>query len=74
MNQRVIARTGFLGTEFRVDELIASLSGRAWRTRSAGPGSKGERRLCLGPGAHQRSPRPAGRALAAGSPVPHGPH
>jgi hypothetical protein len=36
--------TGLLGTEFRADELIASLSGRSWRTRSAGPGSKGDRR------------------------------
>jgi SRSO17 transposase len=44
MNQRVIAKTGLLGTEFRADELIASLSGRSWRTRSAGPGSKGDRR------------------------------
>ncbi|QHK22335.1 IS701 family transposase [Pseudarthrobacter psychrotolerans] len=44
MNQRVIAKTGNLGTEFRADDLIASLSGRAWRTRSAGQGAKGERR------------------------------
>lgn len=44
VSQRVIAKTGLFGTEFRADELIASLSGRAWRTRSAGAGSKGERR------------------------------
>ncbi|XAS69618.1 IS701 family transposase [Micrococcaceae bacterium Sec5.7] len=44
MNQRVIAKTGALGTEHRADELIASLSGRAWRTRSAGLGTKGDRR------------------------------
>lgn len=44
MNQRVIGKTGALGVEFRADELIASLSGRAWRTRSAGQGAKGERR------------------------------
>ena len=44
VNQRVIAKTGALGTEFRADELIASLSGRSWRTRSAGNGAKGDRR------------------------------
>ncbi|MEO5781211.1 MAG: IS701 family transposase [Arthrobacter oryzae] len=44
MNQRVIGKTGALGVEFRAEELIASLSGRAWRTRSAGQGAKGERR------------------------------
>lgn len=44
VNQRVIAKTGPLGTEFRADELIAALSGRAWRTRSAGAGAKGDRR------------------------------
>ncbi len=44
MNQRVIAKTGTIGTEFRADELIATLSGRAWRIRSAGAGAKGERR------------------------------
>ena len=41
MNQHVIAKTG---GELRADEVIASLSGRAWRTRSVGQGSKGERR------------------------------
>lgn len=44
VNQRVIAKTGPLGRGFRADELIKSLSGRAWRTRSAGNGAKGERR------------------------------
>lgn len=43
-NQHVIAKTGVLGTEHRADKLIASLSGRSWRTRSAGAGSKGDRR------------------------------
>ncbi|WP_426997523.1 transposase [Pseudarthrobacter sp. N5] len=44
MNQRVIAKTGTLCTEFRADELIASPSGRAWRTRSGGAGSKDDSR------------------------------
>lgn len=44
MNQRVIAKAPGLGVEFRADGLIASLSGRSWRTRSAGNGSKGDRR------------------------------
>lgn len=44
VNQRVIARAGPIGTEFRADELTASLSGRSWRTRSAGQGAKGGRR------------------------------
>lgn len=44
VNQRVIAKTGPIGTEFRADQLIASLSGRSWRTRSAGAGAKGDRR------------------------------
>ena len=44
VNQRVIAKTGFIGTEYRADELINSLSGRSWRTRSAGQGAKGDRR------------------------------
>ena len=44
MNQRVFAKDGALGTECRADALIASLSGRAWRTRSAGLGAKGDRR------------------------------
>jgi SRSO17 transposase len=44
VNQRVIAKIGLLGTEYRADALIASLSGRAWRTRSAGTGAKGDRR------------------------------
>ncbi len=44
MNQRVItAGPGLLGTEWRADEFFASLDGRAWRTRTAGTGTKGER-------------------------------
>lgn len=43
VNQRVIAKQGFIGTEYRADELVASLSGRSWRTRSAGNGAKGHR-------------------------------
>lgn len=45
-SQHVISKTGPIGTEHRADELIASLSGRAWRTRSAGAGAKGQRRYC----------------------------
>ena len=46
MNQRVIAKTTtrVAGGESRADELIASLPATAWRTRSAGQGSKGDRR------------------------------
>ncbi|SDL05881.1 Transposase DDE domain-containing protein [Cryobacterium psychrotolerans] len=46
MNQRVIAKTtgSVPGGEWRADELIASLPATAWRTRSAGNGSKGDRR------------------------------
>lgn len=44
VNHHVIAKQGFIGTEYRADELIASLSGRSWRTRSAGDGAKGQRR------------------------------
>ena len=44
MNQRVIAKTGTLGSEGRADDLIAALPATAWRTRSAGRGSKGDRR------------------------------
>jgi SRSO17 transposase len=44
MNQHVIAKTGTLGAERRADELIAALPATAWRTRSAGTGSKGDRR------------------------------
>lgn len=44
VNQRVIAKTGLIGAEFRADQLIASLSGRSWRTRSGGAGAKGDRR------------------------------
>ena len=43
MNQRVIAKTGTLGSEGRADDLIAALPATAWRTRSAGRGSKGDR-------------------------------
>lgn len=44
VNHRVIAKQEFIGVEYRADELIASLSGRSWRTRSAGDGAKGHRR------------------------------
>lgn len=44
MNQRVIAPTAGLGEERRADELIASLRANAWRTRTAGAGTKGDRR------------------------------
>lgn len=44
MNQRVIAKTGALGSEVRADDLVAALPATAWRTRSAGNGSKGDRR------------------------------
>jgi hypothetical protein len=42
----VIAKTttSVLGHEDRVDALIAALPATAWRTRSAGQGSKGDRR------------------------------
>ena len=44
MNQRVITpESGALGVEGRTDELFAALDGRAWRTRTAGSGTKGER-------------------------------
>ena len=44
MNQRIItAGPGLLGTEWRADELIAALDGRAWRARTAGAGTKGNR-------------------------------
>jgi hypothetical protein len=43
VNQTVIAKTGLIGAEFRADQLIASLSGRSCRNRSAGP-AKGARR------------------------------
>jgi len=46
MNQRVIAKTttSIPGGEWRADKLIAALPATAWRTRSAGRGSKGDRR------------------------------
>lgn len=46
MNQRVIAKTttSIPGGEWRTDKLIAALPATAWRTRSAGRGSKGDRR------------------------------
>jgi SRSO17 transposase len=46
MNQRVIAKTtaSIPGGQWRADELIATLPATAWRTRSAGNGSKGDRR------------------------------
>ncbi|MDQ2743655.1 MAG: IS701 family transposase [Chloroflexota bacterium] len=44
MNQRATApEPGLLGTQWRADELFASLDGRAWRTRTAGAGTKGDR-------------------------------
>ncbi|GAC1503885.1 MAG: IS701 family transposase [Pseudarthrobacter sp.] len=44
MNQRVITPApGSFGAEGRADELFAALDGRAWRTRTAGTGTKGER-------------------------------
>lgn len=44
VNQHVIASSGDrVGQQFRADELIAALPAQAWRTRSAGKGSKGER-------------------------------
>lgn len=69
VNQRVIARAGPIGTEFRADELTASLSGRSWRTRS-GAGRQGRPPLRLGTRPDQRRQRPGGRALAAGTPLP----
>ena len=46
MNQRVIAKTtgSVSGGEWRADDLIAALPATAWRNRSAGMGSKGDRR------------------------------
>lgn len=35
---------GTLGVEGRADEIIATLDARAWRTRTAGAGTKGDRR------------------------------
>ena len=44
MNQHAIAQArGSVGGEGRADELFAALDGRAWRTRTAGTGTKGER-------------------------------
>lgn len=45
-SQRVIAKTttSILGKEYRADALIQALPATAWRTRSAGQGSKGDRR------------------------------
>jgi hypothetical protein len=40
MNLRVIARTGALGSEVRAGDLITALPAIAWRTRTAGAGSK----------------------------------
>lgn len=46
MNQRVIAKktASVPGCESRADDLITALPATAWRTRSAGHGSKGDRR------------------------------
>lgn len=43
-NQHVIAAEGPIGAEYRADELARALDGRRWRIRSAGEGSKGQRR------------------------------
>ena len=44
MNQHAITPTpGTLGIEGRADQLFVALDGRAWRTRTAGTGTKGER-------------------------------
>ncbi len=44
MNQRAITpEPGTVGVEGRADALFAALDGRAWRTRTAGAGTKGER-------------------------------
>lgn len=44
MNQQVITPApGSIGVQGRVDELVAALDPRAWRERTAGTGSKGER-------------------------------
>lgn len=44
MNQRVITPApASFGTEGQADLLFAALDGRAWRTRTAGTGTKGER-------------------------------
>lgn len=44
MNQQVITpAVGGNGTQSRVDELVAGLDPRAWKERTAGTGSKGER-------------------------------
>jgi SRSO17 transposase len=44
VNQHVISANPNLAGEARADELIASLPGQAWKTRSAGAGTKGDRR------------------------------
>ena len=45
VNQHVIAGPGTLsGQQFRADQLVAALPAQAWRTRSAGAGTKGDRR------------------------------
>ncbi len=45
-SQRVIAKTtgSIIGRQYRADALIEALPATAWRTRSAGAGSKGDRR------------------------------
>jgi SRSO17 transposase len=44
MNQNIIAPTAWPGEQWRADKLIASLRANAWRTRTAGAGTKGHRR------------------------------
>ena len=43
MNYKVIAPTAGIGEDWRADELVASLRANAWRTRTAGAGTKGDR-------------------------------
>lgn len=74
MNQHAIARArGSVGGEGRADELFAALDGRAWRTRTAGTGTKGER-LYAWARIRINAPHRDRRALAAGPPLPQGPY
>ena len=76
MNQRAITpNPGSFGAEGRADQLFAALDGRAWRTRTAGTGTKGER---LYSWARIRINGPAETwyrgTLAAGPPLTERPH